>query len=93
MDSDFRFIIKPRAPEPLPPPFRCSICQETIQPNPARWGNKEKPPVCLSCVRHWGRHFGYNARTATYGDRINMRTIAALVTRIDWEVKNGRHAY
>lgn len=85
---DFEPIVTRREPPPLPPPFRCVICQTTRIPD--RWcGYEEKPPVCDQCSRHWGAGFGCNVQGCTRGERRDMQRLASLISSINWEIKNG----
>lgn len=83
--------IRPDDRPPPSPAFVCVGCRTTITPE--RWPSRsvqEAPPLCLSCIRHWGAGFGWNARAASHRERVKMQTLAALIKLIDWRVKNAK---
>lgn len=94
MTEDYGLVLLRREPPPDPPTFRCVGCGHIIQPAAFRWSphRDEKPPLCGSCARHWGKGFGYNAICSTNGDRRVMQRLSALVALITWEAKNGHAA-
>lgn len=86
---EFDPVVTRREPPPLPPPFVCIICNNTKQPDRSIYGIDERPPMCRACQGHWGRGFGANFQGCTRGERRHMERLAALISAINWQVKNG----
>ena len=87
---DFDIVIT-RRPEPERKWFQCVICKEAVEipPEGYLWRAKQKPPLCLGCIRHWG-----SRNSGPVFNRQNYRTLqelSAIINKLQWEIINGRY--
>lgn len=77
-----------RKPQIQIPPFECVVCEQIIRDN--QWSIRDrqnKPPICGTCVRHWGKT--PTMRHLTRNDKLAFYRLSAVTERLNWEIHNG----
>jgi len=81
-------------PEILPDSshFHCVICEEDHHHAPhfgmRKRGEVNEPPICIWCVRRWGRKLASMKRGR---EKILLMRLSAIIARLEWEMFNGKH--